>query len=490
MSPWFRLCLFFVFVPAMSARAEPPEATAKNAVSGGLLVVVPQAFQDGLQPFVEHRRRDLAVEVATLEAVLKSATGSDDPEKLKRFLYEAWHQRHVRYVLLVGDASVLPVRYMVLDRVTPAAFDYAFYPSDLYYADVAKADGRFEDWNAAREGFHAGYYGEVRGEKNKSDPINYDQVDYRPELAVGRWPVNTSGELQTVIAKTIAAEKRLTGSLGKPRAALLAVGGWVDSRGTMDRISSSLPGWTVEKRYDAPGGATPTAVPPTEKELLRLLDDGVDLVIHGGHGTDGSWDRCLFRERLDRIHNAARLPVMVSAGCSTARFATLPPYEAYLDVYGIEHQGSDHGEKFTEPPPPPSPYQKGRFNPPGLGKQLVVGGPNGAVAYFGCNTGSQPCGLTLVEGFARAWGKDKDARLGDCWVEAVRWYYQQERLADLKPNADWYPPSIFFQGMKFMLYGDPSLRLLPRPAGERSRTSLGLEPVAPGDSDRTEIDRR
>jgi hypothetical protein len=63
---------------------------------------------------------------------------------------------------------------MVLDRVTPAAYDYAFYPSDLYYADVAKQDGHFDDWNARHEGFHAVYYGEVRGEKNKEDPINFD----------------------------------------------------------------------------------------------------------------------------------------------------------------------------------------------------------------------------------------------------------------------------------------------------------------------------
>jgi hypothetical protein len=40
-----------------------------------------------------------------------------------------------------------------------------------------------------------------------------------------------------------------------------------------------------------------------------------------------------------------------------------------------------------------------------------------------------------------------------------RYYYDKERLAQLKPTADWYPPSIFFQGMKFMLFGDPSLRL-------------------------------
>lgn len=85
--------------------------------------------------------------------------------------------------------------------------------------------------------------------------------------------------------------------------------------------------------------------------------------------------------------------------------------------------------------------------------------PNGSVAYIGCNTGSQPCGLTLVDGFVTALAKTTAPRLGDCWSRAIVSYFEQEHLADLQPNADWYPPSIFFQGMKFMLFGDPSLKL-------------------------------
>ena len=38
-------------------------------------------------------------------------------------------------------------------------------------------------------------------------------------------------------------------------------------------------------------------------------------------------------------------------------------------------------------------------------------------------------------------------RSGDCWV-GVGYYDDKEKLATLEPNADWYPPSIFFQGMK------------------------------------------
>ena len=53
---------------------------------------------------------------------LRQSQGVDDPERLKRWLYRAWRERHVRYVLLVGDADVVPVRYMVLDRITPAAY--------------------------------------------------------------------------------------------------------------------------------------------------------------------------------------------------------------------------------------------------------------------------------------------------------------------------------------------------------------------------------
>jgi hypothetical protein len=87
----------------------------------------------------------------------------------------------------------------------------------------------------------------------------------------------------------------------------------------------------------------------------------------------------------------------------------------------------------------------------------------GAVAYIGCNTGSQPCGLTLLDGFVKAVVGNADIRLGDAWMSAVKYYYEQERLGSIVPNADWYPASIFFQGMKFMLFGDPTLPLQGMP---------------------------
>jgi hypothetical protein len=463
--------LAFAATSAFGKRVDSPpaEQTPKR-----LLVIAPKAFHPALDGFVQHKRQILPTELVALETVLQSTSGVDDPEKLKRFLYEAWRNRTTGYALLVGDVDLMPVRYMVLDRITPAAFDYSFYPSDLYYSDLAREDGSFDDWNARKDSFHAGYFGEVRGEKNKNDPINFDRVDYRPDIAVGRWPVSRPEEVRLVASKTIAYERALLAGTGgrTNTAAFFAVGGWVDSRSLLDGLAGKLSGgWQIHKRYYSDGPGQPQSPPPDHSELRTLLNQGVDLLVHTGHGQPDAWEQCFSVKDLDQITNAASLPVVISAGCSTAHFATLPPYEPYMDTEGKEHAGTDLEEVFRAPPPPPAPYQSGKFNPTGLGEAILTRNANGGVAYIGCNTGSQPCGLTLVEGFITSLAETRQPRLGDCWASAIRFYFEKERLAHLKPNSDWYPPSIFFQGMKFMLFGDPSL-LLPD-ATARSGAVLG-----------------
>ncbi len=315
----------------------------------------------------------------------------------------------------------------------------------------------------ARTDSTAIYFGEVRGEKNKTDPINFDAIDYRPELAVGRWPVDSIDEVRMVAEKTMTEERSVLARKGHGlrRAAFVWVPGWVDGGDDMDPLGLVAAPWldgveAVWRRHRK-------RRPADEHHVSTLLNEGASLVLHVGHGDDHGWAGSLNVSTLKRIHNADRLPVVISAGCSTARFATLPPYEAYQDVHGKKHRGSNAGEVFTGPPPPPSPYARGPFNPTGLGEIMVRRGPGGAVAYIGCNTGGQPCALTMLEGFVDALRDLPEPTLGDCWARAIDHYYDAEHLATIKPNDDWYPPSIFFQGMKYMVFGDPALRL-PGPA--------------------------
>lgn len=435
--------------------------TAIAAERERLLIVTPKQFVPVLEKFVKHKVELLDAEVKTLEDILSSSEGVDDAEKLKRFLYFEHRERDLDFVLLVGDVDVMPVRYMTLDRKQESAFNYSFYPSDLYYADLAKSDGSFEDWNAQKDSYHAGYFGEVRGETNKEDPINFDQVDYQPDVAVGRWPVSAPEEVERIADKTIRYEKAVLGDRERPlKAGLVSVGGWIDSRPWMDGLAEKLgKGWEFEKRYFSDRRRRSGTPKPTNEEVRGLFNGGMNLIVHAGHGQNDQWEQCLAMPDLDAFTNADSLPIVVSAGCSTANFAPLPPYTRYVDVDGNEHKGTDRGEKFDVPPPPPANYQTGKYNPTGLGEQLLKRSEHGAVAYIGCNTGSQPCGLTLVEGFIVAVADAKEPRLGTCWSEAVKYYYDQQQLATIKPDAGWYPPSIFFQPMKFMLFGDPSLRM-------------------------------
>lgn len=344
--------LFVIWQSVIFAELGTPSKASSDRT---LLVITPNKFQETLTNYIRHKQKQLSVQVIDLETILRKNDGFDDPERLKRYLYALWKKQKIDYVLLVGDADIFPVRYMVLDRITPNAFDYAFYPSDLYYADLARKDGSFDDWNAQRESFHAGYYGEVRGEKNKEGPINFDDIDYIPEIAVGRWPVSTMEEVKLVANKTIGYENKILAGI-KPdvqRIALISVAGWVDTRNAMEKMSSGLsPEWIIEKRYFSDKKKQYKTPPPTAKEVVLLLNKGVNVICHAGHGKDLLWDRSFALKHLDQVHNADNLPIIFSAACHTARFATLPPYESYIDIHGTEHKGSDHGQVFKKPPPP------------------------------------------------------------------------------------------------------------------------------------------
>ncbi len=415
-------------------------------LGAGLVVVVPREFAPALAEYVEHRGRDMPVEVLVVEDAVQGA-GVDAPERVKHVLFERWKAGHCSAVLLVGDVGFVPVRWMTLDRVTPAAFDTAFYPSDLYYGDVARDDGTFDDWNGARDGVHALYFGEVHGEHHKSPPVNFDGVSYVPEIAVGRWPARSVEEVAACAAKTVAFERERA---PERRAAFVHKDGWVDVRARLDALVKRFPADRAVVLADAAGAPVGAA------RVQQCLREAITLVLHTGHALPAGWDGAFGLGDRAGLEDLAPRSILASAGCSSAAIATEPPYQGYVDVLGIEHPGTNAGEVFATWPPPPAPLQPAHHDATSLGEELVRG-PGPVAAYFGCVTGSQPAAVTLVEEFAAA--LPDAVRLGDLWLAAVRNYHRRENLAAIVPTEDWYPASIYFQAMKFVLLGDPTLRL-------------------------------
>ncbi|MBL9118492.1 MAG: hypothetical protein JNL80_01090 [Phycisphaerae bacterium] len=429
------------------------------------LVIAPERFRESLRAYCDHRTKASphleSFEFVTLERALSLESGRDDAERLKRFLFTRWKEGRLTSCLLVGDCDTLPMRSMTLDRGTAPAFHWAFYPCDLYYGDVADANGSFDDWNGRTDGFHADYWGEVHGETNKDGVINADRVDYDPELAIGRWPVSTPEECAAVAAKTIAFERATSGKdATRPIAAFFAVGGWVDVRGRIAALGERMSGSheVAVHLHDTPNGS-----PPNEESMKAVLARHPRFVFHTGHGQPWGYEGCLSLKTIKGIPPGPAQPIYFSVGCSTAEVMTQAPYQPYVDIFGTEHAGTNAGEVFTAPPPPPAVYQSGPRNTTSIAETLVRVADGGAVAAIGCDTGSQPCAVTLLDGFVETIAAKGELTLGDAWVEAIRHYRTAERLTELVPTADWYPPSIFFQGMKFVVLGDPALRLAAVP---------------------------
>lgn len=438
LAPW-------AFVLA-TASARAPQDDERPALS----ILCPAAWIELARPLAEARSKQLALELTALEDVLASSSEGDAPERIKRHLFEAWRTRRVRYALLVGDSDVFPVRFMALDRFTPAAANFAFYACDLYYADVARADGSFDDWNAHREGPFARYFGEVRGEALKSDPINMDAISYVPELAVGRFPVSTPEELRAVVAKTLSWVPR-----GEHASLWIHASGWIDERERVQRIVTQQGELGARTATQLFGGADAL---PTRASVVAAWSGAVDTIYHLGHGSPATWEGCLALEDLGLLRERRPL-IALSAGCNTAEFCVEPPYHAYLDEHGIQHRGTNAGEVFAAPPAPPASLQPGPYDLTGIGEELVRAPSGGAVVYIGCATGAQPCAVTLLEQFALSASRSDCARAGDAWRTAVARYHELEHLAELRPNDDWYPPAVYFQAMKFLYFGDPSLPL-------------------------------
>ena len=433
------------------------------------VVVAPAAWRDALAPFVAERAAQLgyAVEFLELEGALEGTVthaSVDAPERLKSALFRRWKSGRLTSVLLVGDADTLPIRFMTLDRATKPAFDTAFYPSDLYYADLARADGSFDDWNESRDGIHAQNFGEVHGETNKTDRMNFDGISYEPEIAVGRWPVSSAKAAAAVAAKTLAHQRGLLdadargarGASAPARVDFFFSGGWIDNKDRATALVASIgtAAWDAHTHayFDAQR-------PPSREAFDAALKSSPAAIFHTGHGQPWGWEGCLDRAMLAAQEKATRPPLLFSLGCSTSEICTQPPYQAYTDAAGVEHKGTNAGEVFTDFPPAPAPIQRGDHNSTSIAEDAVRQASGGAVAVIGCVTGSQPCAHTLLDGFVGAMARSPDAAIGAWWQDAIRHYVREERLATLAPTESWYPASIYFQGMKFVLLGDPTVRL-------------------------------
>jgi len=177
-----------------------------------LVIITPPEFTSDLQNLVDHKNNiGVKTMMKTTDEIYTQYNGVDKPEKIKYFIKDSLETWGITYVLLVGGLKSwiwanpkentnygskgwrLPVRYANMIDFEPGII------SDLYYADIYKQGGVFDNWDSNSDGIFA--YHKGSGLKN-------DKLDLYPDVYLGRLPCRTNKEVQGVVDKIITYESQ------------------------------------------------------------------------------------------------------------------------------------------------------------------------------------------------------------------------------------------------------------------------------------------
>jgi len=175
-----------------------------------LVIIAPSKFSNALQPLITHKvSKGISTTLKTTEDIYKEYDGYDKPEQIKYFIKDAIETYNTSYVLLVGGLKSLingvprdnlnegtkdynlPVRY---SNMLVQAGDDPGYICDLYYADIYKEGGVFDNWDSNGNHIYAEY------------KFAGDKLDLYPDVAVGRLSCRTTNEVKDVVEKIITYE--------------------------------------------------------------------------------------------------------------------------------------------------------------------------------------------------------------------------------------------------------------------------------------------
>jgi hypothetical protein len=277
--------------PGVEPGRDPAALAALTRGPARYLVISHPSFLGGLGPLVREREaQGFSVKVADVEDVYaRFSHGVFDPGAIRDYLAVAAREMGTEYVLLVGGDAVdyRDVRGLGALSFIPTLYArtgpiVSFAPADPLLADV---DG-----------------------------------DGLQDLAIGRLPVRTAAELESVIAKTLAYARK-----DYPRTAVFAADGY-DADGAVsfaeisDRFADRLPaGWSSRRAYlDTLGLGAARA------ELLGAIDDGVALTSFVGHSGPTVWTFAGLFSAADAatLANAGRPTVVSQWGCWNTYFVS------------------------------------------------------------------------------------------------------------------------------------------------------------------------
>lgn len=373
------------------------------------LVITNDEMAPAYERLVEWREATgLPGHVVLVEDILARGGEGDEAAQLRDFIRLAVQEHATEIVLLGGDTPFVPHRSVYVHAVigsslSPIYETEAVTATELYFSDL---DG---DWDADGDG-------------ELARPA--DQLDMRPDVAVGRVPSRTLDEAEAYVDKVLAYEAPVDDDyqmrvmlIGEPT-------GWGDIHGswTLENwANTEFRHWDVLRLY-SDWEDFPNAYENTRSAQVEAHEDGYGWIVQNGHG---NWNTLSYLDLGDvwNLKTAPRFSIMLATACYAGDFAT-------------DHDDHSAGEAYV-------------LNPDG-----------GGVAYVG-NTDigiGFPSGHFFLTDVSERLMDDAGPRMGVAFAEA--------RMMNLASGTWTNLHSHRYTQFVVDLLGDPGLRVwrrAPRP---------------------------
>ncbi len=248
-----------------------------------LLIVTTPTLEAGFAPLKNYYDSlGIATRIVDTDSISAVMSGSGLRTKVRNFIIQEYQNNSIGYVIIGGDVSQIGTRGFYCYVVSGSGYEDTGIPADLYFSAL---DGSFDEDGD-------GLYAEAL----------QDSVDLLPEVAIGRFPVETTEELSIMVNKTIQYQKNpvmadmnnivMLGELlldtpltmGQDYLDLL-VDNHSDNGYTTVGIPSALNSIdTLYDQWDAVGGYT--SYEWDLAELTTALNAGSSFIYHVGHSAE------------------------------------------------------------------------------------------------------------------------------------------------------------------------------------------------------------
>ncbi len=310
-----------------------PKTSLLTADEYDMLIITDKKFESQLQPLVNHKNNiGVKTILETTDKIYSNYNGRDDPEDIKLRIKDAIEEWGIEYVLLAGGRKGQTFEWYVPDRRTnldDASGYETGYSSDLYYADIYKYDGSFDDWDSNGNGVFAEF---------SSFGVNKDIIDYYPDVYVGRIPLRYSWEADIAVNKILTYENSaddswfknayvVSGDTSPPARGNVEEGvyeGELSTAITVDLLEDI--GFNVEKLWTS-------GTWDCKEDVTNAISSGSGFIHFAGHGNPSSWvnflpDAQTEEEKVDgfglsdmrKYSNGNKLPIVIVGGCHNAQF--------------------------------------------------------------------------------------------------------------------------------------------------------------------------